>query len=109
MISITIDEIQNDFMNYFHRVRYGESFIVTQAGRPMAEIKPTPARSSQKRPFGLCAGEFVVPDDFDEPLPGEILNLFEGKMKLLFISFNFRKLSFAPALFRIAHDFSTKL
>lgn len=30
-------------------------------------------------PFGLCAGEFVVPEDFDAPLPEEILNAFEGK------------------------------
>ncbi len=28
------------------------------------------------RPFGLCAGEFVVPDDFNEPLPDEIVDLF---------------------------------
>jgi len=28
------------------------------------------------RPFGLCAGEFVVPDDFNEPLPEEIIDLF---------------------------------
>ncbi|MEG3438335.1 hypothetical protein V0288_14490 [Pannus brasiliensis CCIBt3594] len=33
------------------------------------------------RPFGLCAGEFTVPDDFDEPLPEEILQEFEGKWK----------------------------
>jgi hypothetical protein len=31
-----------------------------------------------QRPFGLCAGEFVVPDDFDAPLPAEVLELFEG-------------------------------
>ena len=31
------------------------------------------------RPFGLCAGEFEVPEDFDAPLPEEILNAFEGK------------------------------
>jgi len=31
------------------------------------------------RPFGLCAGEFTVPDDFDEPLPEQILQEFEGK------------------------------
>jgi hypothetical protein len=29
------------------------------------------------RPFGLAAGEFSVPDDFDDPLPPEILALFE--------------------------------
>lgn len=31
------------------------------------------------RPFGLCAGEFTVPDDFDDPLPEEILKGFEGR------------------------------
>ena len=30
------------------------------------------------RPFGLARGEFVVPDDFDDPLPEEILRDFEG-------------------------------
>lgn len=36
----------------------------------------------QLRPFGLCAGEFVTPDDFDAPLPEEILNAFDGKIEL---------------------------
>ncbi len=31
------------------------------------------------RPFGLCAGEFVVPDDFDDPLPDEMMKAFEGE------------------------------
>ncbi len=34
----------------------------------------------KQRPFGLCKGEFVVPDDFNEPLPDEILDLF-GKLQ----------------------------
>jgi hypothetical protein len=29
------------------------------------------------RPYGLCAGEFQVPDDFDAPLPESELRLFE--------------------------------
>ena len=29
------------------------------------------------RPFGLAKGDFVVPDDFDAPLPEEILASFE--------------------------------
>ncbi|NER38551.1 MAG: hypothetical protein F6J93_32135 [Oscillatoria sp. SIO1A7] len=28
------------------------------------------------RPIGLCAGEFVVTDDFNDPLPDEIIDLF---------------------------------
>lgn len=31
------------------------------------------------RPFGLCQGEFRVPDDFDTPLPDNIINEFEGQ------------------------------
>lgn len=31
------------------------------------------------RLFGLCAGEFTVPDDFDAPLPEEIVQAFEGQ------------------------------
>ncbi|AFZ35085.1 hypothetical protein Sta7437_1518 [Stanieria cyanosphaera PCC 7437] len=30
-------------------------------------------------PIGLAKGEFLVPDDFNDPLPDEILDLFEPK------------------------------
>ena len=35
--------------------------------------------NSVERPFGLAKGEFVVPDDFNAPLPGDVLDSFEGK------------------------------
>ena len=35
-------------------------------------------QENKLRPLGLAKGEFVVPDDFNEPLPDEILDLFEG-------------------------------
>ncbi len=35
--------------------------------QPIAELRPI-ISSKQLRPFGLCAGEFTVPDDFDAPL-----------------------------------------
>ncbi len=48
-----------------------------QADKAIAELRPiTPGR--QLRPFGLCAGEFTIPDNFDAPLLEEILNVFEG-------------------------------
>ena len=31
------------------------------------------------RPAGLCAGEFTVPDDFNDPLPGDGQRTFEGE------------------------------
>lgn len=44
----------------------------------MCEEKPDRDQPPKKRPFGLCGGEFTVPDDFDEPLPESILNDFDG-------------------------------
>jgi hypothetical protein len=35
------------------------------------------SESEQFRPDGLCKGEFVTPDDFDDPLPDEIIKEFE--------------------------------
>ena len=37
------------------------------------------ARPHPRRNFGSLAGKFSVPDDFDAPLPDDILSAFEGK------------------------------
>ncbi|SRR5258706_8987045 len=37
------------------------------------------AAAKAPRPFGLAKGEFVVPDEFDDPLPNDLLDAFEGK------------------------------
>ncbi|MEY2427755.1 MAG: hypothetical protein QOJ40_640 [Verrucomicrobiota bacterium] len=34
---------------------------------------------SQPRPAGLATGQFTVPDDFNAPLPEDVLQAFEGK------------------------------
>lgn len=68
-------------MTCFGQVEAGETLVIVRADKPIAELKPIPPSSKQLRPFGLCAGEFTVPDDFDAPLPEEILSAFEGKCK----------------------------
>ena len=79
MLHATIDEIQRDPSRYLRQVAAGETFIILQADKAIAELGPILSNSKQLRPFGLCAGEFTVPDDFDESLPEEILSAFEGK------------------------------
>jgi prevent-host-death family protein len=83
MIIISIDDIQRDLIGYLRRVQAGETLLITEANKPVAEIKPvseiTDQDSKHLRPFALCEGEFVVPYDFDAPLPEEILSQFEGR------------------------------
>jgi antitoxin (DNA-binding transcriptional repressor) of toxin-antitoxin stability system len=79
MTQVSIDDIQRDVSTYLQRVEAGETLVILRAGRPIAEVKPVVPRVETLRPFGLCAGEFQVPDDFDAPLPEDILSTFEGK------------------------------
>lgn len=78
MIRVSVEEIQQDFPAYLQRVEDGETLVIERAGKPVAEVKPVVAPATMLRPFGLCAGDFTVPDDFDAPLPEDILKAFEG-------------------------------
>ncbi len=35
-------------------------------------------QQNKQRPIGLAQGEFTVPDDFNDPLPDEIIDLFNN-------------------------------
>ena len=78
MLRVTVEEIQRDPAKYLRQVEAGETFVIMQTEKAIAELRPIPS-SKQLRPFGLCAGEFTVPDDFDDPLSEDLLNEFEGK------------------------------
>jgi prevent-host-death family protein len=84
MTQISLDDMKRNLPAYLHRVESGETLVIVKAGKPVAEIKPFTSSMSNSpsgnlRPFGLCAGDFVVPDDFNEPLPESILAEFEGR------------------------------
>lgn len=79
MIRVSRDTIEKGIHSYLEQVEAGETVVIECQGKAIAEIRPLPSPATGKRPFGLCAGEFEVPDDFDAPLPEEILGDFEGR------------------------------
>jgi antitoxin (DNA-binding transcriptional repressor) of toxin-antitoxin stability system len=79
MVQISLEQFANDPQGLLARIAAGEPFVVTSGNRPVAEVHPVVDQPPQKRPIGLCEGLFVVPDDFNEPLPAEILRSFEGE------------------------------
>jgi antitoxin (DNA-binding transcriptional repressor) of toxin-antitoxin stability system len=78
MTTVSIHDIQRDPLGCLRRVEGGETLVVLRDAQPVAEIKPVSPPSGQPRPFGLAAGQFTVPDDFDSPLPDELIKEFEG-------------------------------
>lgn len=78
IVQVSVEEMKQNLLTYLQRVQAGETLVVVSANKPLAEIRPI-APSRLLRPFGLCSGEFSVPDDFDAPLPEHIIQEFEGK------------------------------
>lgn len=78
-VRVNLEEISRDLSTYLKHVESGETVVIVEAGKPLTEIRPIVSVSEPTplRPFGLCAGEFVVPDDV--PLPESIVQEFEGK------------------------------
>ncbi len=79
MVAVNVSDIERDLPGYLRRVEAGETVGVFRDGRPIAEIPPVVTEPQEPRPYGLRAGEFVVPDDFDAPLPDGIVAAFEGQ------------------------------
>jgi prevent-host-death family protein len=74
-MEVNIHEAKSRLSQLLKRVALGEEVIIAKAGKPVAKlvpINPVP----KKRILGSAKGEFVVPDDFNAPLPKEIRDLF---------------------------------
>lgn len=73
--TINIHEAKTHLSRLVDEVSEGEEIVIAKAGRPVARLVPLrePAR---KRRLGPLKGRFVVPADFDAPLPDEMIELF---------------------------------
>lgn len=74
-MEVNIHEAKTHLSRLLNRVAAGEEIIISKAGKPIAKL--TPVRERGPRRFGIDAGVFEVPDDFDAALPDEMLRLFE--------------------------------
>ncbi len=73
-IQVDRQEARERFSELFEQVLQGEEIIISVEGIEMARLIP-----SKPRVPGIDKGRFVVPDNFDDPLPSEIIKAFEGE------------------------------
>lgn len=59
------------------RVAQGEVITIARGGKPVARLVPVEDALPARVP-GRDVGQGWVSDDFDEPLPDDVLNLFYG-------------------------------
>ena len=79
MKQVTLAKAKATLSALLDRVEAGETVAITRRHRVIAEVRPAGTRRIARRPNGLARGEFVVPDDFDEPLPDRVIGDFEGR------------------------------
>jgi prevent-host-death family protein len=77
MRQIDIHEAKAHLSRLVDEAADGEEIIIAKAGKPLARLVALePAR--QPRRIGLLQNKIWIADDFDAPLPEDILELFEG-------------------------------
>lgn len=59
------------------RAAEGEVILIGGYGRPEAALTSVDKARPKKR-IGILAGKLTVPDDFDAPLPPDLIAGFEG-------------------------------
>ncbi len=57
----------------------GEDIVIGRAGHPVARLVPFAEPATPRRRFGGWRGKGWISDDFDAPLPDEILKAFLGE------------------------------
>lgn len=78
MPTIDIHAAQTQLSRLLAAAVAGEDVIITRAGKPVARLVPIGEAQSPRR-LGTLDGKLTVPDNFDDPLPDDILDAFEGR------------------------------
>ena len=76
-VEVNVHEAKTHFSKLLQRVMCGEEVVIAKAGRPVARLVPYAGPTSPRVP-GRYAGQIHVAEDFDAPLPEDVVALFEG-------------------------------
>lgn len=77
---VSMHQAKSHLSQLVKRAAMGECIFIGGYGRVEAVlVNPSILASKSRKKIGLLAGKLVVPEDFDNPLPDEILVSFEGK------------------------------
>lgn len=82
--AFNIHEAKTHFSKLVDQAAAGEEIVIAKAGKPVAKLVSIDAqmvRTKAPRKLGIFEGKVKIPDDFDDPLPDDILALFyEGPL-----------------------------
>ena len=78
MTTVNIHDAKTHLSRLLEEVAAGAEVVIARAGKPIARLVPIEAAPRPKL-LGLLAGQFEVPEEFDAPLPPDVMTDFEGR------------------------------
>lgn len=76
MDQVNVHEAKTHLSKLLERVESGEEIVIARAGKPVAKlVKHQPEHREPRKP-GALKGKIVIHDNFDDPLPDDILRDF---------------------------------
>jgi prevent-host-death family protein len=73
--SVGVHEAKTNLSRLLELVTAGEEIVITRRGEEVARL--VPAGRGGGRQLGIDRGSYTVPDDFDAPLPDDVIAAFE--------------------------------
>lgn len=77
-MEINIHQAKTHFSRLLQRVAAGEEVVIARAGVPVARLVAVESKRGKLRPLGMDEGRIWIADDFDAPLPDDLLKEFYG-------------------------------
>jgi len=78
MRQVNIYEAKTTLSKLVEEAASGRDVVIARAGRPVARLTRLAGKGGKRR-LGVLDGRFRIPDDFNRPLPGDVLRVFEGE------------------------------
>jgi prevent-host-death family protein len=75
MKTVNIHAAKTHLSSLIENALAGEEVIISKAGKPMVRLEPVKKNDIRRTP-GMWKGKVWISDDFDAPLPPEILREF---------------------------------
>lgn len=74
---VSMHQAKSTLSQLVKRAATGETILLGAYGKVEAKLVAA-TTDTPKKQIGLLAGKLTIPDDFDAPLPEELLKTFEG-------------------------------
>jgi prevent-host-death family protein len=75
---VNIHEAKTQFSKLIEAALHGEEIVIAKAGKPTVRLVPIRTEKPARAP-GSLKGKVRISDDFDAPLPTDILATFESR------------------------------